>query len=77
MTHTAANPRPSAKFGAVWPDCSRIAVLPYCEVNWANASPVINQPAAAQPRNAATPGPLTINMSSTARRTRGAVLARR
>src|SRR5262245_66116378 len=58
------------------PDCCRIAVLPYCEVNCANASPVISQLATAQPTNDAKPGPLTSNSRRKARRSRGGPGAR-
>lgn len=74
---TAANISPAPKAGFVCPDCSRMALLPYCDVNCANASPVISQLTAAQPTKAAIPGPLTIIASSSARRTRGGGLARR
>ncbi len=72
-----ANASPPPNVVVVCPDCSRIAALPYCELNCANASPVISQLTAAQPRKAAVPGPLTMIMSNSARRIRGATRARR
>ena len=75
---TAAKASPLPKLVAVAPpDCARIAEFPYCEVNWAKASPVINQLVTAHPMNAANPGRLTNIRSSSARRNRGALRARR